>query len=76
MFSTKVIDFPHYHHHDHQHLDHDHHNLVIDLGIRLREHVVSKEDGPKMFVVHDRGSRQHVREQDLAQVDLAFNDRH
>ena len=68
MFSTKVIDFLHYH----QPLDHDNHNLVIDLGVRLREHVVAKEDGTKMFVVHDRGSRQHVREQDLDQVNLAF----
>ena len=45
-------------------------DLVVELLVDLRVHVVPEADGPQVVVGHHGGAAQHVGEQDLAQVDL------
>ena len=45
-------------------------NLVVNLLVGLRMHVIAETQRPQVLVLHHRRSAQHVGEKDLGQVDL------
>ena len=43
-------------------------DLIVDLLLRLRIHVIAKAQGPQVLVCHDRGARHHMGKERLPQI--------